>query len=180
MTDNILSRNKVIFSYTSEREIRCKDPGQIKYGRKSSSRRTYRVGLEIRYRCLPGYEIDGTASLNCTGSGNWSNESPSCKRESSSLTLRGFVSHVEYHIVYTISKHIDLSIDYICLTYMFSAISCGKPPLINHGNFTGNEFTYHSVVTYKCDVGYKMIGKPQRRCRSNGKWTKKPKCQSMY
>ncbi|XP_031574709.1 complement C2-like isoform X2 [Actinia tenebrosa] len=57
------------------------------------------------------------------------------------------------------------------------SISCGKPSNINHGNYTGAEFTYLGEVTYRCHVGYQLIGKPKRRCRSNGKWTKKPKCE---
>lgn len=71
-----------IFSCTTEREVLCKDPGQINHGRQGiQSQTVHRVGSVILYRCLPGYEIEGNSSLNCTGSGHWSNDLPTCKRK---------------------------------------------------------------------------------------------------
>ncbi|XP_031574706.1 complement C2-like [Actinia tenebrosa] len=55
-------------------------------------------------------------------------------------------------------------------------ISCGKPVPIPHANFNGPSFTYNSIVRYRCQEGYRMKGRNFRRCKINGKWTKKPKC----
>lgn len=51
------------------------------------------------------------------------------------------------------------------------ARSCGNPGEIENGHRQGLSFTFTSKVTYSCDEGFELIGKPARFCQSNGQWS---------
>ncbi|XP_039391810.1 C4b-binding protein-like isoform X1 [Mauremys reevesii] len=65
------------------------------------------------------------------------------------------------------------------------AIPCLPPPDITHGSHTGQsgeEFSFGSAVTYKCDQGFSLIGEASIRCRTkdnvNGEWSgPAPECK---
>lgn len=61
---------------------------------------------------------------------------------------------------------------------LIAAIVCGKPPPVPHATYRGTKFTYKGKVRYTCNKGYKMEERSWRKCKFNGKWTKKPKCIS--
>nr|BAH22728.1 complement factor B precursor [Nematostella vectensis] len=56
-------------------------------------------------------------------------------------------------------------------------ISCGQPDPVAHANFTGNSFIAGSKIYYECQPGYRMQGRRYRRCRRNGRWSRKPRCE---
>ncbi|XP_039391797.1 complement receptor type 1-like isoform X2 [Mauremys reevesii] len=67
------------------------------------------------------------------------------------------------------------------------AIPCPPPPDITHGSHTGQseqEFSFGSVVTYKCDQGFSLIGEASIHCTTkdnvNGEWSgPAPECKAI-
>ncbi|KAM9148148.1 membrane cofactor protein-like isoform 2-T2 [Pangshura tecta] len=65
------------------------------------------------------------------------------------------------------------------------AIPCLPPPDITHGSHTGQsgeEFSFGSAVTYKCDQGFSLIGEASIHCTTkdnvNGEWSgPSPECE---
>ena len=57
-------------------ELTCTDPGNIQHGAKSHG--GFEYGKEVKYRCLPGFTMEGSNTLTCTGTGDWDRVKPSC------------------------------------------------------------------------------------------------------
>ena len=57
-------------------ELTCTDPGNIQHGTKSHD--GFESGKEVKYRCLPGFTMEGSNTLTCTGTGDWDRVKPSC------------------------------------------------------------------------------------------------------
>lgn len=71
---------------------------------------------------------------------------------------------------------------YLTLLVLLSVIDCGQPQANQGSSFSGNSFTVHSTVDYKCDPGFKEIsGSTQRTCGLDGLWTGQPiSCKCKY
>ena len=68
--------------------------------------------------------------------------------------------------------------------YLFVVMQCRDPGIPQHSVRQGNSFTFESVLTYQCDVGYIRHGAATLVCGQSGRWTSKPptcerKCQFM-
>lgn len=48
-------------------------------------------------------------------------------------------------------------------------IFCGGAGILPFGTISGNNFKLGGIVTYSCDVGYRLEGPNQRTCLENGK-----------
>ncbi|CAH2220992.1 Hypothetical predicted protein [Pelobates cultripes] len=48
---------------------------------------------------------------------------------------------------------------------------CSSPPDILHGTSEYEDVTFGSIVTYKCDEGYRFINKNTRECQADGTWS---------
>ena len=117
------------------------------------------VNSTATYRCNTiGYQLIGEAISVCSVNGTWTGTVPSCQCE-----LRLWMMTI--------------------LNLIISVISCGVPdlPLINSSGLTLIYFTltYGSTVTYSCNVGYNLVGSPNRTCTASGNWSgTPPQCQS--
>ena len=58
-------------------------------------------------------------------------------------------------------------------------MSCGLPPTVINGNYSGNVFSYGETVEYTCKKGYHLKGPKVITCQSNKTWnsTKNLKCE---
>ncbi|KAJ8319085.1 hypothetical protein KUTeg_004176 [Tegillarca granosa] len=69
------------------------------------------------------------------------------------------------------------------LCELFKVASCSMPPNIANGQRTlveGNGMDYSSVVSYKCNAGYHLIGAPRAICQSDGQYSNPtPTCQNI-
>ena len=56
---------------------------------------------------------------------------------------------------------------------MVSEITCGDPPEVEHGHYTGPSNEYQSYMTLECDEGYEIPDTyySRIRCRSDGSWS---------
>ena len=64
---------------------------------------------------------------------------------------------------------------------LLTAVNCGDPGTPINGEHNLSSTTYNSVVTYTCDVGYRLQGVNSRTCQSNGQWNGSvPQCISEF
>ena len=70
---------------------------------------------------------------------------------------------------------------YFSQLYLTSpATDCGDPGTPTNGQRSLSSTTNNSVVTYSCDVGYKLQGSNSRTCQSDGQWSASvPQCNGM-
>ena len=55
--------------------------------------------------------------------------------------------------------------------FLFSiGIQCPVLTAPDHGNMTGDSFTYKDIVEFSCDVGYLLTGSAVRECLNTGDW----------
>ena len=69
-----MSKNCALFFVLLE--LTCTDPGNIQHGTKSHD--GFESGKEVKYRCLPGFTMEGSNTLTCTDTGDWDRVKPSC------------------------------------------------------------------------------------------------------
>ena len=146
-------------------------------------------GSDVLYVCRTGYEVIGTAMRRCQADRSWSGLTPSCGIVECAIPGRVANGHIKGSN-YTYGS----SVEYVCedgytlsgaavlhcshdKTWNGSVPSCVKeecpqPGAIAFGRIVGEELTFGSSVTYKCNNGYKLDGAPQLTCLAGGVWDK--------
>ncbi|CAH2293998.1 sushi, von Willebrand factor type A, EGF and pentraxin domain-containing 1 [Pelobates cultripes] len=147
----------------------------------------FSYGTYILYTCFNGYEIIGAPVIACQEDGTWNGSAPVCIPIECSIP----VAPVNGIMIYTgntlgNSVHYECKLGYeligsgktICLsnrkwsneTPTCALISCKEPYHILHGSVEALNYNYMSVLHYKCDVGFEMLGSPKRTCQADRKW----------
>ncbi|KAI8514436.1 hypothetical protein Bbelb_070270 [Branchiostoma belcheri] len=76
-SDESESRQGFQFSYTSSTAGQCWDPGVPTNGDRDNNS-NFTSGQTVRYTCMDGYQLWGTANITCQPSGTWSGATPTC------------------------------------------------------------------------------------------------------
>ncbi|XP_019622018.1 PREDICTED: CUB and sushi domain-containing protein 3-like [Branchiostoma belcheri] len=66
------------FSYISSTAGQCWDPGLPTDGTRDNNR-NFTSGQAVRYTCMDGYHLWGTANITCQSNGTWSDSLPTCE-----------------------------------------------------------------------------------------------------
>ncbi|XP_039391809.1 C4b-binding protein alpha chain-like [Mauremys reevesii] len=170
-------------------------------------RNSYWIGAYIKYSCRPGYSPASGKSLflECGADSTWSVIDPEfcvgkpCKAlelENGRVDLTNlrfgatatFSCNEGYRLSGPTSTQCVLArngVDWDKEVPLCQAISCRPPPDITHGSHNaliGDEFSFGSAVTYKCDQGFSLIGEALIRCTTkdnvNGEWSgPAPECK---
>ncbi|XP_044530843.1 complement factor H-like [Gracilinanus agilis] len=176
--------------------IPCGKPPQIRNGFIPKVSESYEFGEEVTYTCKEGYNIDGLATITCSG-GTWSSP-PQCKdvrcsrpprfNNSDMLgTSKSFYmpgDKVVYHCLSNFQP--KGSTEVICtgpnwkgdLQCIEEVGKCGPPPSINNGDiatFPLSEYAPESRVEYRCQKFYVLQGSQFVTCKK-GIWTDPPRC----
>ena len=165
--------------------VSCGDPGTPNNGKKSSSVYTY--NSIISFQCDSGYLLSGPVSLICLSNGLWNGPAPTCNpvncgdpgtltNGTRNGTVFTFNSTVLYSCDtgYTITGATSLT----CLSNGLwdesvpscDIVNCSSPGEPTNGMLQGGTFTYNSVVTYNCSVGYGLTGAVALTCLADGTW----------
>ncbi|XP_048214199.1 complement receptor type 2 [Perognathus longimembris pacificus] len=154
----------------------CKPPPGIPNGQLAPSKDSFLVGEEVFYSCLPGYDLRGAASLNCTPQGDWSTMAPTCAvKLCDNFTSQLPHGHVKLplnpefgaRVTFTCDEGFRLkgsSARYCVLDGMRTRwnssvpvceqIFCPSPPTILNGRHTSTllgDIPYGKEVSYTCD-----------------------------
>ncbi|XP_055055760.2 sushi, von Willebrand factor type A, EGF and pentraxin domain-containing protein 1 isoform X1 [Misgurnus anguillicaudatus] len=154
----------------------------------------YASNTEVNYKCEEGFVLNTTGILKCLIGGEWT-PSPSdigcmpvrCSKPES--IERGYVSGTNYSfgavIAYSCDKGYFIRGEKrrICkasgewggVLPTCQPISCSSPPRLANGFIQGQirriNYVYSSRVTYACNDGYRLTGKPERICMANKQWS---------
>ncbi|XP_074480016.1 sushi, von Willebrand factor type A, EGF and pentraxin domain-containing protein 1 isoform X1 [Sebastes fasciatus] len=151
----------------------------------------YASNTEVSYKCEEGFMLNTTATLRCLMGGEWE-PSPydigcvpvRCSKPES--IERGYVSGTNYSfgavVAYSCDKGFLIRAEKrrtckangewggalpTCVP-----VSCSPPPSLRNGIIQGRgRFTFNSKVTYACNAGYRLVGRPERVCQANRQWT---------
>ncbi|XP_052796583.1 sushi, von Willebrand factor type A, EGF and pentraxin domain-containing protein 1-like isoform X2 [Mya arenaria] len=154
-------------------------------GTVSLSNITY--GSWASFKCDEGFDLLGNASVNCLANTSWSALSPTCHIKDchdpiipvngtaafTSTTYQSdciFNCNIGFNMI---GNNVSVcqsdgnwsSPDTYCLIK-----DCGyiNPP--DNGIAIGTSTVYQSVVTYRCNTGYDLIGNGSMQCQADGTW----------
>ncbi|KAL1769692.1 E-selectin [Sigmodon hispidus] len=159
------------------------------------------------FDCDKGYRRVGVQNLQCTSSGIWDNEQPSCKAVTcdaipqpqhgsvncTNSTAREFAfkSSCSFTCVQSFmlegAAHVECNEEgqWTPQIPVCKAVKCDAVPQPQNGLMecvhaaTGN-FTYKSTCAFQCKRGFKLHGSAQLECTSQGQWTQEvPSCQAV-
>ncbi|XP_048039857.1 sushi, von Willebrand factor type A, EGF and pentraxin domain-containing protein 1 isoform X2 [Megalobrama amblycephala] len=160
----------------------------------SINKQKYASNTEVNYKCEEGFVLNTTGTLKCMIGGEWT-PSPMdigcmpvrCSKPDS--IEKGYVSGSNYSfgavIAYSCDKGYFIRGEKrrICkangewggVLPTCQPISCPSPPRLANGFIQGqirkNGYVYSSRVTYACNDGYRLTGKPERICMANKQWS---------
>ncbi|XP_026208553.1 sushi, von Willebrand factor type A, EGF and pentraxin domain-containing protein 1 isoform X3 [Anabas testudineus] len=149
----------------------------------------YASTTEVSYKCEEGFMLNTTATLRCLMGGEWE-PSPydiSCipVRCSTPESIdRGYVSGNNYSFgaVVAYSCHTGFMIrgekrrtckangEWGGALPTCAPVSCPPPLRLDNGQVRGR-LTFNSKITYACNPGYRLVGRPDRVCQANRQWS---------
>ena len=158
-------------------------------------------GLELTFYCITGYTLQGTSSITCLSSGQWSHPVPICvpncsdpgtpdHGSRSNGQLNGDNFNYSSIVTYLCDNGFALhgSKTLTCLTNgtwsgsvpICNPINCSDPGVPLNGHRIGENFTFSSSVMYMCSTGYNLIGHSALTCKGNGSWDGPvPTCETV-
>ncbi|XP_067002634.2 P-selectin [Anabrus simplex] len=131
--------------------IDCGRVPPLPYGSATYTNGTTYLGSEISYSCVRNYRVVGVTTRRCLETGVWSDESPRCEEIRCPEPI--------------LAAHSILSVTGNDRVY-------GRT-LIRTADSAASVATYKigSLVKYRCERGYKVIGEPLSTCEETGQWS---------
>ncbi|XP_023867076.2 sushi, von Willebrand factor type A, EGF and pentraxin domain-containing protein 1 [Salvelinus sp. IW2-2015] len=157
----------------------------------STNKPKYASNTEVSYKCEEGFVLNTTATLKCMIGGEWM-PSPydvgcvpvRCSKPSG--IERGYVSGTNYSFGAMVAYSCDKGFlirgekrrtckangEWGGVLPVCQPVSCPFPPPLKNG-FIQNKgrFFFNSKVTYACNAGYRLTGRPVRLCQANRQWS---------
>ncbi|XP_054716821.1 limulus clotting factor C-like [Uloborus diversus] len=138
----------------------CPDPGYIKNGDRMSTppitsrlqRRGFRLGTQMTYYCVEGYQLQGTETIFCVYGGKWSSVKPSCESAPRS-------PGEDENKIYCRDPGTILN---------------GKVAVFTEDGKDGSlsdKYLEGTILEYECQNGYEMIGSYSISCEIDGFWS---------
>ncbi|XP_071821516.1 protein lev-9-like isoform X3 [Apostichopus japonicus] len=148
-------------------------------------------GTVATISCSPGHlPIGGTREIqrSCLGNGDWSDGSLTCipsdacrnppEIENASHDVKLYYANGESLRYSCNSGYASGSNSYLrCVDGNWSEAnircigkSCGHPGDIDNGYFIGRVYSFPNSVTYECNEGFELNGRPTRNCQTTQEW----------
>ncbi|KAK6179269.1 hypothetical protein SNE40_011671 [Patella caerulea] len=178
------------------RPVSCGPPNNILHGVIRGS--DYELNSVLIYQCDTGYRLNTDKRRRCLQNASWSGIEPfcnpvSCPQPTNIINGQVLVEDIIFEsvITYVCNEGYDLEgpEERSCLdSGKWSAtepkcepVNCGPPPDVVHGTFVGlPPYVYGVVVTYSCNVGYRLVGNDQIICESSTFWSAgSPVCEQI-
>lgn len=162
--------------------VRCSRPESIDRGYVSGS--NYSFGAVVAYSCDKGFLIRGEKRRTCKGNGEWGGVLPSCVPVTCPLPpllKNGYIQVSPRYSIFSpiypggktrLGEHISYNIRPREVLGSLKVASI-VPSLQSRGRLT-----FNSKVTYACNAGFRLLGRPDRVCQANRQWssTDPPTC----
>ncbi|XP_034005924.1 LOW QUALITY PROTEIN: sushi, von Willebrand factor type A, EGF and pentraxin domain-containing protein 1 [Trematomus bernacchii] len=151
----------------------------------------YTSNTEVSYKCEEGFMLNTTATLRCL-IGGWWDPSPydigcvpvRCSRPES--IDRGYVSGTNYNFGAVVAYSCDKGFlirgekrrtckadgEWGRALPSCVPVTCPPHPTLKNGYIqVRGRVTFNSKVTYACNAGFRLIGRPERICQANRQWS---------
>ena len=178
-------------------QIKCMEPKTLDNGVVGVPGSEFSPGTVVKYKCKIGYNLEGKSTRTCRSDGTWTGPMPKCKP-----ILCKRPNEINYGIVSYKDMKYGAMAEYSCLDgYQLDgptarmcsgdkrwtgdepscqAIKCPKPESISHGQLEAESLAMGAVVTYKCDLGFRIVGPSSRTCLQNQTWSlEAPWCRAV-
>ncbi|XP_063235944.1 sushi, von Willebrand factor type A, EGF and pentraxin domain-containing protein 1 [Bacillus rossius redtenbacheri] len=138
--------------------VDCGKLPPMPYGSVMYVNKTTYLGSEVHYNCTRHYRLAGASSRVCQENGLWSGESPRCEE------IRCPEPVVPEHSILSVTNN-DRVYGRTLIRTPESAASSVATYKIN------------SLLKYRCERGYKIVGEPLSTCEEGGRWSGEvPRC----
>ncbi|XP_033101174.1 sushi, von Willebrand factor type A, EGF and pentraxin domain-containing protein 1-like isoform X2 [Anneissia japonica] len=168
--------------------VECPPPNQQNHMNITGDSFTY--GDVLLFTCSEGYWLEGERVLQCEADKQWNATVPTCN-----IVDCGKPPQLQESVAHYITGHVYGSkMNYFCKegyrrlktgteftcgpdgTWIgeqpsCSIISCLRPIIPIHGFMDGQNFTYGSTVSFRCEEGYQLSGDATMTCGANGRWS---------
>ncbi|XP_060568367.1 P-selectin-like [Ruditapes philippinarum] len=149
---------------------------------------------KAEYICDNGYQLNGSDTIECKDTGEWSDHTTYCQIKDCGLvspptngdivfhqnsTVYGsnatYICDEGYNMIGQANIKCEASGDWDNKTTYCKIKDCGlvSPPTNGDIVFHQNSTVYGSNATYICDEGYNMIGQANIKCEASGDWDNK-------
>lgn len=157
----------------------------------------HKYGDVIEFQCNSGYFMSSSNIIECTENG-WSAALPQCHPISCPIPIQirhGTIIGDDYSYGSTIRYECDEGHELVGETSrtcqenkewtdtepLCRVIECPRPASLDDGQTIGWSIKYGSIISYVCDVGFRLEGIATRICQSNGHWTgEQPVCVELF
>ncbi|KAH3698415.1 hypothetical protein DPMN_085935 [Dreissena polymorpha] len=154
-------------------------------------------GAVANYICDVGYNLNGSNSSTCNGTGQWDRKPPTCTPIDCGPMLNPSNGHVSYFsTTYGNIANFSCNVGYFmngsnsttCVAEGHwlttnpdcARFDCGQLYSPVNGTVTVTNTTYGAIANYSCDTGYSMVGHESTTCNSTGHWNKAaPVCSQI-
>ena len=176
----------------------CPAPANITHGLMFGA--SYTFQSIVSYSCQRGYTLEGPTERQCSANGNWTNTIPVClpvrcpqPNTVNSGRIIGSVYHFQSVVDYVCDSGYILHGDQrrVCQsdgswsgnTPVCKRTKCHGPETLQNGIIRSNAHEYEpgETIKYACHIGFEMLGKTTRTCKSDGTWTgHTPRCNVLF
>ncbi|XP_048586841.1 complement factor H [Nematostella vectensis] len=152
----------------------------------------YMSGERVTFKCKPGYNQEGLATTMCF-LGEWNIMPFRCLKGGCGYLdtpVNGYKAGLSYRVgnrVFFMCKYGFKLIGspvrkcgkdnkWTGTQPRCEIVDCGPLRAPMNGHVIGNETTFHKIVRFSCNPGYKMHGYPDAICQANGEWSNTVTC----
>ncbi|XP_077337296.1 complement receptor type 2-like isoform X3 [Lithobates pipiens] len=181
---------------SESKQVLCAAPESPANGEYHPQKDEYTYLDSVTFSCQEPLEVAGDASISCTGTGEWSSNSPTCKavncpnpNVTNSRRLSGFIGpytlnsaisfECDKDFVLRGSGSISCNIDSqwipaipLCERSESKPVNCPNPEVKNSRRLSGSfgPHTLNSVISFKCDDDFFLRGSSSITCNSDSEW----------
>lgn len=165
--------------------INCGIPPSIKHGSVYYKDTDYLNRAE--YTCDAGYQISSDELLECLEEGEWMPKAPTCNpvvcKQSERVqnaeisatnntygSILVYKCKIGFQLVGASKRECAANGSWTGKSPRCEAIRCPKPDDIDNGYSPSSNYTYGSIVRFKCNPGYAISNTSDILCSSNGTW----------
>jgi hypothetical protein len=154
-------------------QVYCDQPPKISNGMANiqlTNTYKYKPGTEIEYHCDVGYKSNDDPNKSVCENGKWTDIKYECLSECRPTIWNQALS-VWCLLLLLLKKTFN--------NFSIEEINCGQPGFIDNGELIAYDFTYSSVIEYRCNLGYRInSGHYLRECLITGQWSgDEPTCK---
>uniref|UniRef100_A0A3P9BM80 E-selectin n=1 Tax=Maylandia zebra TaxID=106582 RepID=A0A3P9BM80_9CICH len=151
-----------------------------------------------QYSCEEGYKLSVQTPLRCTGSGKWSEKTPTCEKPThGSMKCSDPLGSFSYQSTCTFtcdegyvlsgspSLQCEASANWngsqpYCVAVQCPALQNLTNGFVSCGEDADMRFSYKNTCSFSCDQGYHLVGASRVTCTSGGTWNQQiPHCEAI-